>query len=481
MAMTGTRDRRRVTWAVTASLALTILATATWERLHPPPPSLEAIHVITVPGILDWRGTKVRPAEPGRPLTLVLRDQKRVVYVSAEGSAYSELRPPEPVEPLAVDFFHDFDGDGLLETVVSSQLGSEFRVSVYNRNNYELRRFTAQGPRLSREDPREVLGGMWGATVADLEGDGQREMFGVIASSFPPSPRGLLCFNCETQQLLWQHLIGPYIIGVEASDLDGDGVREVIVGTYAACNGNVAPDESDDHHSYVYVFGPDGSVRWRVPLGDDYTQTCPIIATADADQRPELYVCLTAAGDHRQRMGKPLAAAVLRLSMDGEIVSRRDFGADLWGATAADLDGDGRAELLATDWEGSLHLLDHDLRLLSSVNLVPTRYTRAELKIAFVTDLDGDRVPEIVLTGSQHELATPLGPAVRHERPVLHILHQNEVIVLNSRLTPLTRYLVAAKWLDTPMFQLRLAALGPDRRSALALLTHQAAFLALRP
>jgi len=479
-AVTRTPSRRLLSLGAAGALALAVAAFAAWRLAHPRAPSLRVVREIALPGILDWRAAKIGFWRSLEQPSFVVPDRKRVVYASADGLQVAELRLPERLEVGGLDLLHDFDGDGLSETVLGFILGRELRVSVFNPNLYETRRFTAQGHELTGEDPREVPSGMWAVAVADLEGDGKQELFAAVSSSYPPSPRGLLCFDYDTQALRWQHLTGPYVIAVQPFDLDGDGVQEVVAGTDAAFNKNTAPDGSDDSHSYVYAFKADGTVHWRVPLGDVFTQTRPLLADVEGDGRPKLFVCLTAAGDQREREKQPVVAAVVRLDREGKVTARRDFGASLWGATAADLDEDGREELLATDWEGNLHWLDGALNLVRSVNLLTNAYTRVELRIVGVADVDGAPGREIALIGSQHELATELRPAVRDQPPVMHTQHQNLIVVANARLEAVARYLVAPRWTDSPGFKVHLAQLGSSQRTALVLFTHKATVLELR-
>ena len=117
------------------------------------------------------------------------------------------------------------------------------------------------------------------------------------------------------------------------ADLDGDGVKEILVGS-----GNE-----------VIVFEPDGSVRpgWPqvVAAGVGLTQASPIVADVAGDARPEIIATDHArvfawAADGTPLPGFPVAVPILQ------------NGINDW-LTAGDVDGDGKDEIFCTGTFGT--------------------------------------------------------------------------------------------------------------------------------
>ncbi len=171
-------------------------------------------------------------------------------------------------------------------------------------------------------------------------------------------------------------------------------------------DGNRAADGTDDGHSYVHVFTHDGRVLWVKELGGAFARSRPLVSDLDGDGRSELLVWTAASGEFRANQ----TGTVMKLDQRGEVVARYDAGVDLSSCWAADLDHDGRKEVLVTDREGFLHRLNAQLTLESKVHVTPNRYSSVTLEIVEVTDLDGDQRPEIVVLSRQIENVSGMNP-----------------------------------------------------------------------
>ncbi len=262
-------------------------------------------------------------------------------------------------------------------------------------------------------------------TVADLDGDGRDEILMVSWQD----PGVLYVIDVETLEARWSRELGPtgsfdapYVGDVDkdgeldlliatlggkvlclsrdgtpkweaeiggrlnhrptVADLDADGTQEVMV----------APQ--DDTDPLVVLRGTDGVEIARWP-GVASRRTRPLASDLDGDGRPEI---LTSSEDR----------GLISLAGDGSIRWRYGFAdadglqpAGTASPVLADLDRDGRPELIAGFEDGSLHVVDaRDGTLVWRFSI-----GREEIEASpAVADVDGDGDLEVVIAGHDRQL-----------------------------------------------------------------------------
>ena len=176
-------------------------------------------------------------------------------------------------------------------------------------------------------------------------------------------------------------------------DLDGDGAMEIVAG----------------RHSVLYVWGADGALRWRAPVGESASSpndhgesrqyASPVVGDLDGDGDGEIaiaYDVQVAVYDHE---GNLLAGwpAAFPGAADGD---------EIRSLAAADLDGDGVQELLAVKTsEGPVtNVWTIDGQVAPGWPQIQPEtcpdcgeYGGYDQNIG-AADLDGDGVPEVVST-----------------------------------------------------------------------------------
>lgn len=217
----------------------------------------------------------------------------------------------------------DLDGDGKPEVLVGSEDG-------------KLYAWHANGAPLAGWPVKVATGGSYRVlatpAVGDIDGDGQPEVVIALADGklYALSAAG-------ARKPGWPASLGDNADQYESqivnsspvlADLDGDGAREIVVG-------------STDKR--LYVFNGDGTLRWSYPTGDMILGT-PAVADIDA-QRPGLEIAI-GSGDSYATL----------LSSSGQRIWRRRTGWTVRSSPKlADLDGDGTPEVLLGSDDNKLY------------------------------------------------------------------------------------------------------------------------------
>jgi hypothetical protein len=317
--------------------------------------------------------------------TLAVHDRAGTVLWTRHPFGSGEIRT------LAVA---DVDGDGRLEIVVGRASGGSFQqLSVYDaagnvRPGWPARRVGEAGNGW----------GMYNENVAvgDVNGDGRAEIIG------PTDTHYITALDADGNQLpanpmygagkVWSQ-VGVHVdhavdlrgyanCGTEhrpnfansapiIADVDGDGTREIIViGDVYDCA--VGDDVFGDLYHMPWIFKLDRT-RWS-GSGFDWT----VLPTPPPNSRP--------------------------LSEDYDVIQN-----SVQNAVAADLDGDGRKEILFASYDGRLHAYGLDKTEHGSW---PYKVPGTGMRFAgepVVTDLDGDGHAEVIFTSWPENVAGRVG------------------------------------------------------------------------
>ena len=225
--------------------------------------------------------------------------------------------------------------------------------------------------------------------VLDIDGDGRLELI-VFLYPFAPGklPRSLLAFRGDTGELLWRHEFAPVVslAGMWISP-DGRDRRLIVITTHAPGN-HFRVGDTTDLNLYVWALAPDGSDIWRcqVPADEGASLWWPGV-DFDADGKKDFVLVLR---DPNAPPGR-VRSALLRLDPAAGRLETINAHLPFPNSTITyDVDADGRPELLWLGANETLLCLDHGLSLRCKV-------TRRNLQHLWgAADLDGDGRAEIL-------------------------------------------------------------------------------------
>jgi uncharacterized repeat protein (TIGR01451 family) len=419
-------------------------------------------------GLGVWPGVVVADIDGNGTLEIVTAHGDGYVHVYDYGADHPRWsRQPTPEQELRSLAAYDLDGDGKLEILVAAAIdGNHNQWYVYNPDGT----LHTGWPQLADDAPGNAAGCYnENIAVADLDRDERGEIIGpsdaytITAyqddgsqipanerynNSDPVGPkfwsqvgvhvsdavdlRGYA--NCGTEHRANFAYSAPLIV-----DVNRDGTLEVVVvGNVYNCSTNT------DLYQMPFIFNADRS-RWRAG-GYDWTA----IPVPDSKAAP----LSENSGVIEPAMPNPVAAdldgdgnlEILYASYDGRVhaywLDKTEHGSwpySVYNATdgflsfatepvVADLDNDGKAEVIFASWtqkgsghSGKLYILDYLGNPLQIVSLpsafgTPTPTWNGALAAPTLADIDGDGNLEVVLNTAHSGIVAYTLPGTSHAR-----------------------------------------------------------------
>lgn len=218
--------------------------------------------------------------------------------------------------------------------------------------------------------------------VGDIDGDGYDEAGVRVDNGVSDYRVVVLKVERTGGRVLWEKNVGGRISGVTFADMDGDGKKDVIIGSK---NG-------------VFVWNGTGALIWN-NSAPSTTHSVPAVGDINGDGVMDVVV-----GSDQQ---KSLYAISRGAMMPGFPVATVQ---SVWSRPAlGDLDGDGRMDIAAGDFGGYLYAWDSTGRPLDGFPFVPA--FEPFMSGARIDDIDNDGIAEFIIgnnNGKIYALTTKL-------------------------------------------------------------------------
>jgi anti-sigma regulatory factor (Ser/Thr protein kinase) len=159
-------------------------------------------------------------------------------------------------------------GDGREELVVWLLRNDTAFVDIRTTDDQRVTRF----PALTTDEHTNLDNiGRWDCPgflidSRDLDGDGQNDLIFLVRTGHAGSPRGLFAFRFPDGAILWQEKMVAFPTASLATDLEGDGLPEYVLGTDTPQNLRAPINGTKDDVAYLMVFDHDGKRLFRKEL-----------------------------------------------------------------------------------------------------------------------------------------------------------------------------------------------------------------------
>jgi RHS repeat-associated protein len=327
-------------------------------------------------------------------LEIVLTDGQYLRDLNSEGKEIMRVSTTAGLGILG-----DATGDGIPEIFLCRTDGSTGRIFAYRSDGDLVKQFTSD---MTPQNPGWPTN-LFVHAVADIDGDGDFELIATKMAGYSLQPRGVLLFDYNTATELWYHSIGPFpgyggIADIAAADIAASPTREIVFGSGGPANWSQGADGSVDYRCYTFCLqGNDGSTLWRDEYeGSGFVDSSVAVADIDGDGHND--VVATSFSHGWNLWDGSLGRVYILDPNNGNILRECNFQKPVWMGGLADLNNDGKDEIIvcekdASTQTGSVIALDRSLNVLNRFS-VPGA---PGLMVQVITDINGDGYNEVVV------------------------------------------------------------------------------------
>ncbi|MBU8932953.1 MAG: PAS domain S-box protein [candidate division Zixibacteria bacterium] len=302
---------------------------------------------------------------------------------------------------ISYDYSFDLDGDGLCEVAFIYVHLDSLWLDIYSpRQGRKAHLLLVVGDDRNGNgywDGRGIICGH-----CDIDKDGLAELLVGVDVGYDLYPRELLCVDALGEEILWRV---PYAGIISRSNVyvepNGMGKDPLIVFGLTS-KGNAAESPTmDDQHAYVVGVNRSGELMWQHEVGGVFDRALPVVIDIDGDGLPEIVVPRLSepTAPNTDSPEKPVQSFLV-LSTTGELI---DSVADIpqsimYSCSLADVDNDGRPEILTLFSDKQLVVYDQKF-----VVKCRTRLT-SQAEFWTVDDILGNGRHQILLSNRDNNL-----------------------------------------------------------------------------
>ncbi|HNB80819.1 MAG TPA: FG-GAP-like repeat-containing protein [Chitinophagaceae bacterium] len=299
---------------------------------------------------------------------------KNILFILLFISGYSKAQTPTIKWWFDVDdssfgqsAMDDLNGDGKKDVVFGCYRNDSMVYALNGANGALLWKYNTSG---SAEGCNDVA-----MLICDIDTDGKKEV--IVPSSCNPKT---FCFNGLNGTVRWTANTSGSDSPPVLADLNKDQIPEIIHGEFGG--------------SVRSLNGLNGTLNWQFSVdSDSWIQTAPTLVDLDGNGQTDFVVATWHFSNNNKVYAYNGANHSLMWSYPlSDVVYH--------GTAVADLDKNGRPELILGDYSGTLTALHHDGTLFWNYNA--GAYIGSPVSVA---DIDGDGFCELVFCASNKVIA----------------------------------------------------------------------------
>ena len=215
--------------------------------------------------------------------------------------------------------------------------------------------------------------------------DGDTLLYGRLDTYWDANERGFIIYSLKKEKLIFYYKTGPLLRHSLMADVDGDGVKDFVSGSYAVHNG-CELNGTSDKDSYIFAVSPVKGLLYRIQTTSDYYAETKIDTFSE---RGKIYLIAHSLYTESER-GKEDSLKIF--SLNGKLIKARKTGIrTLCPAVYKDLDFDMKPEIVIWDEKGRVRVFNTNLELIIEKDL------REPIKSINIFDMDGDGEREVVV------------------------------------------------------------------------------------
>ncbi len=226
---------------------------------------------------------------------------------------------------------------------------------------------------------------------SDINNDGYKDLIIGINSGFDLYPRGIFVFDIKNERELFHRWVSGCPVHIFVDDINNDGEKEILFGTFAPCNGAVV-DGIDDFSSYLYILDNKGNIILSRRVGDYSTDV--LLGIIEKNGLKKIVVCETEGLDETKEPNTLFILDPLKNEIEKYIYT----GDKHFGLVVEDIDRDNRKEIITGNKDGIIRVFDEDL------NLIKSRKFNTTIEVNGAEDLDCDGRIEVIAFGFDNRL-----------------------------------------------------------------------------
>ncbi len=352
---------------------------------------------ITHPNLDDYANSKAYDLDADGQEEFITASGIGLYALKADGSTLWTRRFDFPI---SIDLVDEWDAGPAI--AVSGTDGTENHLLLLNRYGQEVWHHV----RRIKHYPFGQLDGGGGmakiAGLADIDLDGQKEIFAIMTADRARGPRGIIVYDGRARER-WRYLMGPKPQNLVVWP-NKTGRPDIIIGTYASVDGHrEVHNRTDDRQAVLVSVDSGGKTNWIRKMGAHYTGVRVLPARWARGDNQSLYAFKFASSRLRDEGG------IYKISRSGKILRRFDTENAIVSVAASPSPLGPPRSLFATDRQMNLYRFDEDLKLQQKIRLKSSSPHQVS-RVAGVGDYDGDGENDVLVYGYESLLGNR-GPA----------------------------------------------------------------------